>query len=426
MNSVAVVGTGIAGMSCAHRLHRQVNLTLFEAEGQPGGHTHTVDIVENGTSTPVDTGFMVYNETTYPLLTQLFSELGVVTMPTDMSFGVQYRPDSVEFCGSSLRQLFARKRNALSPRFLRMLFDVVRFNKTATDSLGDPRILDQDLSDFIKAHGFSRSFLDYYLVPMTSAIWSTPPDEMLRFPAHTLIRFMYNHGLLGVRTQHQWRTVKGGSRQYRDKLITPFRGRIHCNCPVVGVRKTESGVTVTDASGEEKTFDQVVLATHADTTLRLLQNPTEKQARLLRCFPYAKNTITLHNDPSVMPIRRSAWASWNYRIDALEDGRHQASTHYWMNSLQKLETPSPWFVSVNEPNRVNREKVYREFTFDHPMFSREAARAQLELPTLNDNGRLYFCGSYFRYGFHEDGILSGYGAAEKLLRHSALHEQLAI
>lgn len=426
MKTVAVVGTGIAGMSCAYRLYKHVDLTLYESAHEPGGHTHTVDLQEGGRPIPVDTGFMVYNETTYPLLTQLFAELDVETIPTDMSFGVQYRPHGIEFCGSSLRQLFARRRNGLSPRFYRMLVDIVRFNRIATDSLSDPRILEQDLADFVKSHHFGRSFLDYYLVPMTSAIWSTPPDEMMRFPAQTLIRFMYNHGLLGIRTQHQWRTVKGGSRSYRDKLIHPFKNRIQCGCPVVSVRRNENGVAVTDASGKTRIFDQVVMATHADTSLKLLVNPSERQERLLRCFPYSSNTITLHRDASVMPVRRAAWASWNYRVDSLSDGSRQASTHYWMNSLQKLDTPTDWFVSVNEPASVRRDLIAKEFTFDHPMFSREAAHAQLELPTLNDNGRLYFCGSYYRYGFHEDGILSGYGAAEKLLRHSALHEKLAI
>jgi predicted NAD/FAD-binding protein len=249
---------------------------------------------------------------------------------------------------------------------------------------------------------------------------------MLRFPARTLIRFMYNHGLLGVRTHHQWRTVKGGSRQYRDRLIAPFRGKIRCGCPVVSVRREEDGVTITDARGEKRTFDKVILATHADTSLRLLENPTDEETRLLSCFPYAANKITLHSDSTVMPVRRRAWASWNYRIDALEDGRRQASTHYWMNSLQRVSGNENYYVSVNEPDIVDREKVYREFTFDHPMFSKQAALAQLELPQLNENGKLFYCGSYFRYGFHEDGILSGYAAAEHLLTQSAAYAKLAI
>lgn len=414
-------------MSCAWRLKDRVDLTVYEAEPEPGGHTHTVDIMEGGAPVPVDTGFMVYNETTYPLLTQLFKELGVTTVETDMSFGVQYRPDNLEFCGSGLSQLFAQRRNLLNPRFLGMLRDVVRFNKRAAEALEDPRVLTETLEDFVQRHGFGRAFLEYYLVPMTSAIWSTPPDEMLRFPAHTLLRFMFNHGLLGIRTHHQWRTVQGGSRQYRDRLIAPFRERIHCRRAVRSVRRLDNQISVIDDSGEVRRFDRVVMATHADTTVRLLDNPTPEESRLLSCFPYASNTITLHSDPVVMPTRRPAWASWNYRIDALGDGTRQASTHYWMNALQHIPGDKPYFVSVNEPGIVSPDLTHRSFTFDHPMFSKEAADAQLELPNLNQAGRVFFCGSYFRYGFHEDGLLSGYAAADSLLQQVASdHAQLAL
>ncbi|NDV63544.1 NAD(P)-binding protein [Puniceicoccales bacterium CK1056] len=425
METVAIVGTGIAGMSCAHRIHRQVDLTLYESQKEPGGHTHTVDLVGDS-GIPVDTGFMVYNETTYPLLTQLFSELKVETFETDMSFGVQYRPDGIEYSGSSLNALFAQRRNMLRPRFIRMIRDILRFNKLAVGELANPEILDLTLEGFIQKHGFSQAFMHYYLVPMTSAIWSTPPDEMLGFPAHTLIRFMYNHGLLGVRTHHQWRTVKGGSRQYRDKLIAPFKDKIRCNAPVTSVRRDENGVRVRDASGEERCFDKVVMATHADTTLKLLEDPTDKERELLGSFEYGKNKITLHTDASVLPQRIKAWASWNYRIDEVNGGARQASTHYWMNALQKLPTDKTVMVSVNEPDIVDREKVAREFTFDHPMFSKKSVDAQFELPHLNENRKLYFCGSYFRYGFHEDGILSGYAAADRLLTHSAAYAKLAI
>ncbi|HKJ89596.1 MAG TPA: FAD-dependent oxidoreductase [Oceanipulchritudo sp.] len=426
MKSVAIVGTGIAGMACAHRLHPYVDLTLFESEPRPGGHTHTVEVSEGNRSVPVDTGFMVYNEVTYPLMTQLFSELGVETMATDMSFGVQYVPDGIEFCGSGLKRIFSQRRNLLNPRFLGMLTDILRFNKQAHAALADPEILDLTLEGFVHREGFGQAFLNYYLVPMTSAIWSTPPDEMLRFPAHTLIRFMYNHGLLGVRSQHQWRTVRGGSRQYRDKLIAPFRDRILCDRPATSVLQHEKGVTVRDATGASRVFDEVVIATHADTAHGLLENPDEDQDRLLSRFPYAANTITLHSDASIMPTRKLAWASWNYRIDPVGENLTQASTHYWMNRLQGVSDQRDYFVSVNEPGLVDRSKVHREFTFDHPMFDKSAAEAQKELPRLNENRKLFFCGSYFRYGFHEDGILSGYSAAERLLTQTAADEKLAI
>lgn len=413
-------------MACARQIHREVDLTLFEAELEPGGHTHTVDIRERDRNLPVDTGFMVYNEKTYPLLTRLFEDLGVETMPTDMSFGVQFKPDNIEYCGSGLRQLFAQPLNTLRPRFLGMLRDVMRFNRLAVKSLGDPDILDMTLKDFTERHRFGSAFLNTYLVPMTSAIWSTPPDAMLAFPAHTLIRFMYNHGLLGVRTHHQWRTVRNGSRSYRDKLIAPFRDRIRAGCPVRSVRRTDTGVELTDATGMVHTFDKVVLATHADVTLGLIENPSTREERLLSKFPYAANTITLHSDSSVMPDRRQAWASWNYRIDIVEGGRHQASTHYWMNSLQKLDSDTNYFVSVNAPGVIDEDRILQRFTFDHPMFDKAAVEAQFELPLLNENGKFYFCGSYFRYGFHEDGLMSGYAAADRLLTHSATNAELAV
>jgi predicted NAD/FAD-binding protein len=426
MESVAIIGTGIAGMACAHKIKDKAHITLYEAELEPGGHTHTVDIQESSKKVPVDTGFMVYNEVTYPLLTLLFKELGVETTETDMSFGVQYKPTGMEYCGSGLSELFAQRANLFKPRFIGMLLDIVRFNRAANKALGDPRILDQTLQSFTEAHGFGETFLKTYLVPMTSAIWSTPPDAMLQFPAHTLLRFMYNHGLLGVQTQHQWRTVKGGSRAYRDKLIQPFKERIQCGCPVTEVRRRDNDVEIRDASGQTKYFDKVVLATHADTTLKILRNPTADELRLLDCFKYATNDITLHTDMSVMPKSRRAWASWNYRLEDGHNGLGKASTHYWMNTLQHLPSETNYFVSVNGKEMIKGDQILRQFTFDHPMFDKKAIEAQLELPRLNEDGRFYYCGSYFRYGFHEDGLMSGYAAAEQLIKHTEPNAKLAV
>lgn len=385
-----------------------------------------MDVSEDGQDLPVDTGFMVYNEVTYPLLTLLFKELEVETVDTDMSFGVQHKPTGIEYCGSNLSRLFAQRGNLLNPRFIGMLLDILRFNRRAHEALQDPSILDETLESFARRHNFSKTFLNAYLVPMTSAIWSTPPDAMLQFPAHTLIRFMYNHGLLGVQTQHQWKTVKGGSRSYRDKLIQPFKNRIHCGCPVTAVKRRRNDVEVRDASGEVRYFDKVVFATHADTTMRILKDPKPEEERVLSCFKYEPNDITLHTDASVMPESRRAWASWNYRLDEPSGTRPSASTHYWMNALQHLPARENYFVSVNGKEHVKPDRILRQFSFDHPVFDKPAVTAQAKLPKLNENGRLYFCGSYFRFGFHEDGLMSGYAAAEQLLKHTRPHAKLAV
>jgi predicted NAD/FAD-binding protein len=418
MIKVAVIGTGIAGMACAARLHPAVDLHVFESAAEPGGHTHTVDVEEDGKPLPVDTGFMVYNEVTYPRLTALFAELNVPTVPTVMSFGLRHDGDAIEFCGSGLNQLFAQRANLLRPRFWSMLRGIMRFNKCAYTMLGSGALDGLTMGEFVHRHGFGEPFLRYYLIPMTSAIWSTPPDGMLDFPAHTLIRFLHNHGLLGVRTQHQWRTVVGGSRTYRDRLIAPFADRIRCSCPVRAVTTTpDQRVRITLPDHTTADFDAVVLACHADTSLKLLTEPTDLQRDLLAAFPYTANTITLHTDSSVMPRSRRAWASWNYRIvPGTEPQFGDASTHYWMNSLQQVSNKRDYFVSVNGAGLIRDDHILESFVFDHPQFAKSSAEAQAALPQLNANGPLFFCGSYFRYGFHEDGLMAGEAAAQALLQ----------
>jgi predicted NAD/FAD-binding protein len=425
MESVAIVGTGIAGMACAHRLRGKALITLFESCPEPGGHTHTREVPGPDGPIPVDTGFMVYNEVTYPLLTALFAELGVETVETDMSFGVQHRETGLEFCGTGLGGLFAQPINLLRPAFWGMLRDVVRFNRISTDLCQEGRSEERSLRAFLEHHRFGQAFKDQYLLPMTGAIWSTPPDQMLEFPAQTLLRFMYNHGLLGVTTHHQWRTVKGGSRQYRDKLLAPFRDHLHCDCPVQRIRRQGDQVQLTDGLGREHRFDRVVVATHADTALGLLEAPTASERRLLQAFSYSTNRITLHGDLSVMPRARRAWASWNYRLDPSPHGP-AASTHYWMNRLQHIPDHTPVLVSLNDPGRIDANKIHAEFHFDHPTFTKAAIEAQRELPDLNRESRVLFCGSYFRYGFHEDGILAGYHAAQEILQAPSVDAQLAV
>lgn len=425
MESIAVIGTGIAGMAAALRLHESARLTLFEREAWVGGHTNTVSVREGAREIPIDTGFMVYNEVTYPRLTRLFAELNVPTMPTEMSFGVYHSGAGLSYCGSSVNQLFGDRRNLLRPRFYGMLRDILRFNREASALLDSPESELITLAEFLQTGRYGPMFRDYYLIPMTGAIWSTPPDRMLRFPARALIRFLHNHGLLGVNTHFQWRTVRGGSREYRERLIAPFRDRIHTARPARAVHVGPDHVEVRDDGDHTHRFDRVVIATHADEALALRSNPSNDERRLLGVFRYTQNPVKLHTDSSVMPPRRRTWASWNYRMDPSSEGGH-SSTHYWMNRLQKVSDDRDYFVSVDDPGLIDPAKVLWEKDFAHPTFDCATRAAQEELPRLNQGGRVYYAGSYFRYGFHEDGLMSGLDAGDAVLQDGGNRELVAV
>ena len=420
---LAIIGTGIAGLGCAHFLHRDYDLTLFESADYIGGHTNTVTATEPGTGRPVpiDTGFMVFNHATYPLLTRLFRELNVATKKTDMSFSVRHADSGLEFCGSSLNHLFAQRRNLFRPRFYRMLAAINRFNQEAVAALADPAspIATETLGDYVKRRAYGPDFFDLYLVPMSSAVWSTPPEKMLAFPAAALLRFFQNHGFLGLSTQHQWWTVEGGSKSYVAPLTAPFREKIHLNSAATAVIRTPRGVTVTTASGTAPTFDKVILACHGDQALHLLQNPTDAEHRLLSAFHYQPNTATLHTDASVMPRTRLAWSAWNYEIARDAAGTVSTATHYWMNKLQGVSDRENYFVTINRPESIAPEKVLRRIAYEHPLFSLAATAAQAELPALNQAAlgttETYFAGAWQRYGFHEDGLLSAHRLARQLL-----------
>jgi predicted NAD/FAD-binding protein len=420
VSRLAIIGSGIAGLGCAHFLRRDFDLTVFETESRPGGHAHTVDVAEHGTGRrlPVDTGFMVYNRVTYPLLSRLFDELGVATQPTAMSFSVRHATSGLEFCGSSLNHLFAQRRNLLRPRFYRMLAAVNRFNREAIAALGQPATQHETLGEYVRRGNYGADFLNLYLVPMSSAVWSTPPRLMLDFPAATLLRFFHNHGFLGLHTQHPWRTVTGGSRTYVERLTAPWRDRLRLGQPAAAVRRTPQGVAVTAASGATEHFDHVILACHADQALRLLQDPRPDEAQLLGAFRYQPNLATLHTDAAVMPRTRLAWSSWNYEI-AGGGADPATATHYWMNALQGVSERENYFVSINRPEAIDPARVLRRIPCEHPLFDLAALAAQPRLPGLNAAARktteTYFAGSYFRYGFHEDALLSAYNLAALLL-----------
>lgn len=407
MKRVAIIGTGIAGLGCAHFLHRKFDLTLYEKNDYPGGHTNTVPVPEEGRCVLIDTGFMVFNKITYPNLTRLFLELGVAVQPTQMSFSVQHLPTGLEFCGSSLNHLFAQRLNLVRPRFWRMMLQINRFNAEAIAALSAPEFQDDTLGSYVGKRGYGEDFLRFYLLPMSSAVWSTPAEQMLEFPAVTLLRFFHNHGFLGLHTQHPWFTVVNGAKSYVEKLTTPLRDKIRLLRAATFVTRTAKQVRVADVAGRTETYDHVIFASHADETLKMLTDADHLECALLREFKYQPNSALLHTDESVMPETNLCWASWNYRMDRRADGRISPSTVYWMNHLQSISGPRNYFVSINGENSVNPDSILKRIHYEHPLFSRGAIRAQKELPKLNQRmNNVFFCGSYFGYGFHEDAFTS--------------------
>ncbi|CAN5301288.1 NAD(P)/FAD-dependent oxidoreductase [soil metagenome] len=422
MQKVAIIGTGIAGMSCGYFLHKDFDLTIYEQADYVGGHTNTIAVDEDGKAVHFDTGFMVFNHETYPYLTKLFDELKVETKKTEMSFSVQHVPSGLEYCGSGLNGLFAQRKNIFSPKFIRMLRQITKFNKVAIELMAeDDGQWDESLTveDFCEKHNLGNDFLQKYLIPMSGAVWSTPPDKMLGFPAITLIRFFYNHGFLGLNTQHQWWTVNGGSKNYRDRIIAPFKDKIQINNGVVSVRRENGKVIVKSKDGQEQTFDKVIFASHGDETYKMLQGKTADEERLLSCFKYQPNKAIVHTDEAVMPKTKKAWSSWNYRI-VKKDNMEIPSTIYWMNSLQGCSDKKNYFVSINSNGNIDPKKIIKEIDYTHPLFDVPAINAQKELTKLNENGPIYFCGSYFRYGFHEDALMSSVELCSAILNKKVL------
>lgn len=402
---VAIIGTGVAGLGCAWHLKDSAQLTLIEQNAKPGGHTNTVDVQENSRTVPIDTGFIVFNKVTYPNLCQLFEELKVPIKPSEMSFSVQHLPTGLEYNGMGVNKVFAQRRNLFSLRFHVFLQKITKFFRVANELLESPEVSSLTMREFALKHGLGQDFLDLYLVPMSSAVWSTEAADVLDFPAATLIRFFHNHGFLGVDTHHPWFTVDGGARTYVERIISAV-GAPRLNARVLGVKETSHSAVVTTHTGEEWHFDRVILASHADQSLRMLEEPDANQQRILEPFRYQKNHATLHTDDSVMPRRRRAWASWNYQVRT----KGEATTHYWMNALQGVSDKQNYFLSLNSQGRIPRDKVLYETEYEHPVYTLDAIRAQNELHSLNTrdrNQRIFFCGSYFKYGFHEDAYSSG-------------------
>jgi len=418
MTSVAIIGTGIAGLGSGYLLHPEFEVTLFDRNDYSGGHTNTVTVDEDGKPVAIDTGFMVFNEVTYPNLTRLFQQLEVEVKPASMSFGVQHIPSGIEYCGSSVGQLFARRRNVLNLRYLAALYQVDRFNRQSHEALASDRYEAMTLEQYASARGYGEDFLELYLLPICSAVWSTPFHDVRVFPVMTLLRFFRNHGLLGgLKGHHPWLTVHGGAKTYVARMIRSFRDRIILGNGAVRVTRETHGVNVRLADGSTRHFDKVIFACHADEALALLGDATSMERTLLGAFRYQKNVATLHTDVAPMPRSRRAWASWNYRIDRGPDGAARATTIYWMNSLQNVSNRRDYFVSIDDPGLIDPSRILKTIDYHHPVFTQETTRLQSELPGLNrlsPDQQTYFCGSYFRYGFHEDAFTSAIEAARAL------------
>lgn len=411
---IAVIGAGISGMGAAFELAGAHHVTLFEASPRLGGHARTVVAGRNGDQ-PVDTGFIVFNRANYPNLTRMFGALGVPVAESDMSFAASVRGGRLEYGLRGAPAFFAQRRNALNPFFLGMLRDIFRFNSRAPALIADAP--DLTIGEFLARLGTGRWFRDYYLMPLSGAIWSTPPHRIADFPAHAMVRFLHNHGLMSYVGQHQWYTVRGGSVQYVDRLSRALaaRGaRLRTGCPVRAVRRVADGVDVRAPGGAWERFDEVVFATHPDDSLALLADPTPGEAAALGALRYQPNEVVLHADASVMPRRRAVWSSWNYsEAPARRDG--QIDITYWMNRLQPIPDSDPMFVTLNSNRPIREELIYDQVTLRHPVYDLAALRAQALVRAMNGARRTWFCGAWMRDGFHEDGLASGLAVAEAML-----------
>lgn len=408
---IAVIGTGISGLSAAWLLSKRHEVEVFEADDRIGGHSNTVDVDIDGRRIPVDTGFIVYNEPCYPNLTALFDHLGVETAATDMSFAVSLDRGRLEYAGSDLFGLLAQPSNLVRPRFWSMMSDLLRFYREAPAGLAT--MGEESLDDWLDARGYGAAFREDHLHPMAAAIWSTPAMEVGRYPVAAFVRFCENHGLLRLTGRPVWRTVVGGSRNYVARLAAPFAERIRLSTPVVAIRRDGAGVEVTDAAGIARRYDRVVIATHGDRALAMLADADADERRLLSAFRYSKNEAVLHRDPRLMPERRRAWASWNYLSDGAGHDR-RLSVSYWMNRLQPLGAEAPdLFVTLNPLREPRADLVHTRIAYEHPIFDVETFRAQKELWSLQGARDTWFCGAHFGAGFHEDGLQAGLAAAEE-------------
>ncbi|SDO10807.1 Predicted NAD/FAD-binding protein [Pseudomonas arsenicoxydans] len=402
--NIAIIGSGISGLTSAYLLNRSHEITLFEASDRLGGHTHTEGVSVDGQRHAVDMGFIVFNDWTYPNFIRLLGQIGVGFKPTQMSFSVTDPDSGLEYNGNTLNSLFAQRRNLLSPGFWGMLRDILRFNKQASRDLDEGRIaVDITLDQYLKANGYGERFILHYIVPMGAAIWSMSMADMLGFPLQFFIRFFKNHGLLSVNNRPQWQVIEGGSSAYIKPLTASFKENIRLNCPVTRVERDEEGVVIHSAAGSER-FDKVVFACHSDQALKLLAKPSDAESSILGALPYADNEVVLHTDTRLLPVRKLAWASWNYRLGG--PGHTRAAVTYDMNILQGIQSETTFCVSLNQSAGISPGNVLAKTNFAHPQYSLAAVAAQNRWEELDGAQHTWYCGAYWASGFHEDGVVS--------------------
>jgi predicted NAD/FAD-binding protein len=410
---IAVIGGGISGLATAHLLCAEHEITVFEANDYLGGHTHTVDVTLADGNWAVDTGFIVFNERTYPNFIRLLDRLAVPSQPSVMSFSVSDERSGLQYCATNLDTLFAQRRNLLNPGFWRMLLEIFRFNRRSRELYaGDDLTL--TLGDYLKGHGYSRAFIEQFVVPMGSAIWSADPGRFLDFPATAFVTFFTNHGILNVIDQPRWRVVSGGSRQYVEPLARPFRERVRLSSPVDRVERHPDRVEITVRGGGVQSFDQVVIACHSDQALAMLADPAPLERELLGAIPYQRNEVVLHTDEAQLPTLPKARASWNSRISRQQ--RTAPALTYWMNRLQSLQAPVEFCVTLNAADEIAADKALFRTTYEHPVYSSAAFTAQRRREELNGVNRTWYCGAYWGYGFHEDGLNSALAVCRRFGR----------
>ena len=405
---IAIIGSGISGLTCAHILDKKHNVTIYEKNDYFGGHTHTHTINEDNTKINVDSGFIVYNENTYPNFIKLLKNLEVDSQKTSMGFSVKHSKKDFEYSGNSLSAIFAKKTNLLNLNFLSMIKNILSFNK---QSASDLETLSENLSlkDYLNTKGFSQYFINNYIIPMAAAIWSTPPLKVLDMPALFFIRFFKNHGLLEVVNRPQWWVIKNGSKQYVKKIIKNFKGKTFLNSKVLSVDRKENKVFIT-IDNEIKEYDCVIFATHSNQALSMINNPSKNEKDILGNIKYQKNIATLHTDASILPKRKIAWSSWNYLINSNNDA---VTLTYNMNILQSLNTNKTYCVTINDNQNIDKNKILKEMTYHHPLFNLESIHAQSLKDKINGVNNTYFCGAYWANGFHEDGVNSALDVCSK-------------